>query len=77
LAKLGAWLFIWQGLAFYGFMSWFATVEAQIVIHVVFPFCEGKVASSLKFTLALGSINLCIQRFFGDNFLDLSIQIAT
>jgi hypothetical protein len=28
LAKLGTWSFIWWGFAFYGFMSWFAAVEA-------------------------------------------------
>jgi hypothetical protein len=58
-------------------MSWFATVEAQIVIHAVLPFCKGKVALFLKFTLTLGSVNLHVQRFFGDDFPDLSIQIAT
>jgi hypothetical protein len=56
-------------------MSWFATIEAQIVVHVMLPLCEGKVASSFEFTLALGGIDLCIQRFFSGNFSDSSIQI--
>jgi hypothetical protein len=73
LAKLGAWLFIWQGLAFYGFMSWFAAIEAQIVVHAMFSFCKGKVALFLEFTLALGGIDLHIWRFFSGNFLDPSI----
>jgi hypothetical protein len=58
-------------------MSWFAAVEAQIVIYAVLPFYKGKMASFLEFTLVLGGINLCIWRFFGDDFLDLSIWIAT
>jgi hypothetical protein len=75
LVELGAWPFIWWGFAFYGFMSWFAAIEAQIVVHVMLPFCKGKVASFLKFTLALGGIDLHIWRFFSGNFLDPSVQI--
>jgi hypothetical protein len=43
LAKLSAWSFVWQCFAFYGSMSWFAAVEAQIVVHAVFPFSGSKV----------------------------------
>jgi hypothetical protein len=64
LAKLGARSFIWQGFAFYGFMSWFATVEIQIVVHAVFPFCERKTATFLEFPFALGGIYFCIRWFF-------------
>jgi hypothetical protein len=77
LAELGAWSFIWWGFAFYGLVSWFAAIEAQIVVHMMFPFCKGKVALFLKFTLALGGIDLCIWRFFSGNFLDPSIWITT
>jgi hypothetical protein len=77
LAKLGAWLFIWRGLAFYGFMFWFAIIEAQVVIHAMFPYCESKATSFLEFALALGGINFHIWRFFRGNFSDLSIQITT
>jgi hypothetical protein len=57
-------------------MSWFAAIEAQIVVHVMLLFCKGKMTLSLKFTLALGGIDLCIQRFFSSNFSDPSIQIT-
>jgi hypothetical protein len=42
----------------------------------MFPFHESKAASFLEFALALGGIDLHIQRFFGGNFPDLSIQIT-
>jgi hypothetical protein len=64
LAKLGAQSFIWWGFAFDGFMSWFATVEAQIIVHAVLSFSGSEVSSFLEFPFALGGIYLCVQRFF-------------
>ena len=64
LAEFGARSFIRWGLAFYGFMSWFAAVEAQVIIHAVLPFPGNEASSSLEFPFALGGINLCIWRFF-------------
>jgi hypothetical protein len=64
LAKLGAQSFIWWGFAFYGFMFWFTTVKAQIVVHAVFPFCKSKAASFRGFPFALGGIYFYIRQFF-------------
>jgi hypothetical protein len=58
--EFSAWSFIWQGLAFYGFMSWFAAVEAQIVIYAVFSFSKSKTASSQGFPFALSGIDFRI-----------------
>jgi hypothetical protein len=64
LSEFGSWSFIWRGLAFHGFMSWFAAVEAQVIVHVVLSFPRSKVSSLLEFPFALGGIDFHIWRFF-------------
>jgi hypothetical protein len=64
LVEFGAWSFIRRGFAFYGFMSWFPTIEAQIIVHAVFPFSRSEASSALEFFFGLGGINLRVQRFF-------------
>jgi hypothetical protein len=64
LTEFSAWSFIWRGFAFYGFMSWFATVEAQVIVHAVLSFSGGEMSSSLEFPFALGGIYLRVWRFF-------------
>jgi hypothetical protein len=77
LAELGAWPFIWRGLAFYGLMSWFPTIEAQIIVHAVFPFSRSEASSALEFPFGLGGIYFSIWGFPSIDFPDPSIQITT
>jgi hypothetical protein len=58
-------------------MSWFATVEAQIVIHAVFSFGESKMAPFWRFPFALSGIYFCIWRFFWNDLSDSGIWVAT
>jgi hypothetical protein len=76
LAKFDAWLFIWWGLAFYGFMSWFAAIETQIIVHAVLSFSRSESSLSLEFPFALGGIYLCVRRFLQNNFSNPSIWMT-
>ena len=69
-------MFIQGCLAFYGLVSVFATVEAQVVIHTMFPFCEGKTASFLERSASAGGVNLRIWSFLGGDFTDSGIAIS-
>jgi hypothetical protein len=77
LAELGAWPFIRRSLAFYGFMSWFSTIEAQIIVHAMFSFSRSEASSALEFSFGLGRVYFGIWGFPGIDFPDLSIGIAT
>src|SRR5437588_8738145 len=77
LAEFGAWPFIWQGLAFYGFMSWFSTIEAQIIVHAVFPFSRSEASSVLEFPFGLGCVYFGIWGFPSIDFPDLSTGTTT
>ena len=63
-------------LAFYRLVSSFATVEAQVVIHAMFPFYEGKAALFLEKGATSGGINLRIWSFLSGDFVDLCIIIS-
>jgi hypothetical protein len=76
LAELGAWPFIWRGLAFYGLMSWFSTIEAQIIVHAVFLFSRSEVSSALKFPFGLGGVYFGIWGFPSIDFPDPSTRIS-
>jgi hypothetical protein len=77
LAELGAWPFIRRGLAFYGFMSWFSAIEAQIIVHAVFPFSRSEASSALEFPFGLGRVYFGIWGFPSIDFPDLGIGITT
>ena len=50
-------------------VSWFATIEAQVVLHAVLMFFFRELASSLFLfkggTASLGGVNFCIGSFSG------------
>src|SRR5438445_337235 len=77
LAELGAWLFIWRGLAFDGLVSGFSAIEAQIIVHAVFPFSRSEASSALEFSFGLGRIYFGIWGFPSLDFPDPSIWVTT
>ena len=69
-------MFIWGCLAFYGLMSSFATIETKVVVHAVFPFCEGEAALFLERGATSSGVNFCIWSLLSGDFMDLCIVIS-
>ena len=57
-------------------MPSFVTIEAQVVIHAMLPFCEGKTALFLERGTSTGGINFCIQSILSGDFADSGIAVS-
>ena len=69
-------MFVRGCFAFYSLVPGFATIEAQVVIHAMLPFCKGKTALFLERGAPAGGVNLCIRGFLSGDFVDSSIVIS-
>ena len=76
MSEFGSQTFVRGRFAFYGLVPGFATIEAQVVIHAMFSFHEGEMASFLERGASAGGINLHIWSLLSGDFADLGIAIS-
>ena len=76
MSELGSRTFVRGRFAFYSLVPGLAAIEAQVVIHAVFPFREGKMSSFLERGASAGGVNLRIRSFLSGDFVDSGIVIS-
>ena len=64
---------IWRSGAFYGFVPFFATVQAKVVVHAMLPLCWSELSLSSRGSASLGGINF---GFFSDDFADPGVTVT-
>ena len=76
MLEFGSRTFVRRRLAFYGFVPSFTAIEAQVVIHAVLPFHEGKMSAFLERGASADNIYLRIWSFLSGDFMDSGIVIS-